>query len=70
MYTCDNCIIPHVPPAMSAHTAKRNSSIVRLKRLIFWYMLVIMSPTTVDTVVANRMGMNTSVGFEAPICER
>ena len=70
MRTCDSCIIPHVPPAMNRHTPKRNSTIVRLKRLMRWYMLVTSKPTSVATVVAMRMGRNMSVGFAAPICVR
>ena len=68
--TCDNCIIPHVPPAISAHIPKRKSNMARLKRFMRWYMLVTISPTSVDTVVASRIGMNTSVGFAAPISAR
>ena len=59
-------------PQMMAPTTKamppRVRSMVRLSRLMRWYIEVMMMPATVEKKVASSMGINTSVGWAAPNC--
>ena len=70
MVSWSTCVPIQITPLTTRQRPSTNAMMVRLKRLMCWYRLVIIIPASVAMAVAMRMGMKTSVGCAAPATAR